>query len=138
MRFRLNDDVLVVMLGDGVDAIVNPKMPEGVVLVPLRAMKTPGLVRLGPTLVWTDVSGTLERVLTNVRGQLRRNARDGDRFGAPGRRGTAGWAARDALHATDTGTTCTDSNKMYCWMRCMTKVDCSSVLPAHTRVLLSA
>ena len=135
--FGFNDDVLVVMLGDGVDAIVNPKMPEGVVLRSApHAMKMPdlssGWVRSWYGRMFLAPSSAVHDERTGISyGEMREMAIDSVRAG--GGEGTAGvGCSRRSLHATDTGTTCTDSNKMYCWMRCMTKVDCSSAPAGHT------
>ena len=133
--FGFDDDVLVVMMGDGIDAVVNPKMPEGVVLRSTpHAMRMPdlssGMVRSWYGRMFLPPSSAVHDEHTGISyGEMREIAIDSVRAG--GGEGTPGLGcSRRTLAAADT--TCDDPNDMYCWMRCMPKVDCSNAPAGHT------
>ena len=89
------------MLGDGVDAIVNPKMPEGVVLRSApHAMKMPdlssGWVRSWYGRMFLAPSSAVHDERTGISyGEMREMAIDSVRAG--GGEARPGWVARDAL-----------------------------------------
>ena len=133
--FGFDDDVLVIMLGDGIDAIVNPKMPDGMVLRSApHAMRMPdlssGLARSWYGRMFLPPSNAVHDESTGISyGQMREMAIDSVRAG--GGEGTPGLGcSRRGLSAQDT--TCDDPDEMYCWMRCMPKVDCSNAPAGHT------
>lgn len=133
--FSYSDNVLAIMLGDGIDAIINPKMPEGVLLRSTpHAMRMPdlssGWVRSWYGRMFLPPSSAVHNASTGISyGEMREMAIDSVRAG--GGEGSPGLGcSRRALSATDT--TCDDPNDMYCWMRCMPKVVCSAAPAGHT------
>jgi hypothetical protein len=85
--FGFDDDVLVIMLGDGIDAIVNPKMPDGVVLRSApHAMRMPdlssGLARSWYGRMFLPPSNAVHDESTGISyGQMREMAIDSVRAG---------------------------------------------------------
>ena len=117
--FGPDGDIVVFMLGDGVDQIVNPRMPEGVRLRSApHAMSMPRLARNQARMWYGRMFLPPAEALSEPHGvtfgELRRRAvEDVHEGGGVGR----GLGCSRALLENE-GTQCKD-NQMYCWMRCM-------------------
>ena len=120
-EFGFDGDVLVLMLGDLVDTVVNPKMPEGVELrsaphgmtMPAGLMQNQARMWYGRMFLPPGDALSEKHGITYA--QLR--AKVIEQVHSGGGVGSGVGCSRRELQETDS-TQCAD-NQMYCWMRCM-------------------